>query len=125
MDRLQIELKRIAREIQRYGKTYTVKREVLDDYKEPTGDIEEVTIVGGLFHTEKGYQTRSVSDGTVTHSKGSPMLLCEYESTLDIKQGDFIEINGNKYKVIAKNNIQEYNIICDISMELVLNGNQS
>ena len=45
-----------------------------------------------------------------------------YENTREIQTDDFLIINGNKYKVVEKNNIQEYNIVTDISLELVLDG---
>ena len=45
-----------------------------------------------------------------------------YENTVEIQMDDFVVINGNTYKVVEKNNIQEYNIVTDISLELILNG---
>jgi urease accessory protein UreE len=56
-------------------------------------------------------------------SKGQPKLMVAYDDSVLIKNGDMIQINENTYKIIEKNNMQEFNIICDISMELVLNGN--
>ena len=63
-----------------------------------------------------------MQDGTKTHSKGQPMLMVAHENIGEIKTEDFFVINGNKYKVVEKNNIQEYNIVTDISLELVLDG---
>ena len=51
-----------------------------------------------------------------------PMLMVAHENIGEIKMEDFFVINGNKYKVVEKNNIQEYNIVTDISLELVLDG---
>ena len=45
-----------------------------------------------------------------------------HENTGEIQTDDFFIINGNRYKVVEKNNIQEYNIVTDISLELVLDG---
>ena len=61
-----------------------------------------------------------MSDGTETHSKGQPMLLTEHKKALNIKKNDFVFINEKMYKVIDKNNIQEYNILTDISLELMI-----
>lgn len=120
---LQIELNKVKREIKTYGRSYVVKRTVLNKYGEDTDEQEEITELQGLFHTEKGYITKSISDGSKIHSKGQPKLMVTYDDSVLIKNGDTIQINENTYKVIEKNNIQEFNIVCDISMELVLNGN--
>lgn len=120
---LQIELNKVKREIKTHGRSYAVKRIVLNKYGEDTDEQEEITEIQGLFHTEKGYITKSISDGSKTHSKGQPKLMVAYDDSVLIKNDDTIQINENTYKVIEKNNIQEFNIVCDISMELVLNGN--
>lgn len=120
---LQIELNKVKREIKTHGRSYEVKRTILNNYGEDTDEQQSITEVQGLLHTEKGYITKSVSDGSKTHSKGQPKLMVVYDDSVLIKNGDTIQINENIYKVIEKNNIQEFNIVCDISMELVLNGN--
>ena len=50
------------------------------------------------------------------------MLLLKYEDSEPIQNGHILEIGSNRYKVVEKNNIQLYNIVCDISLELVVNG---
>lgn len=120
---LKMELHKVSREIKIHGTQYNVSRTVKDKYGEDVqGEYEQIATIDGLFHISKGYITNNISDGTRTHSKGSPMLLVLYEQSKEIQNGDFLMINENKYKVIEKNNIQEYNIIVDISLELVLDG---
>lgn len=119
---LVLELNKVKREIATHGTSYTFKKDILDDYKEPTGETEVVCVASGLFHITKGYLTKKFSDSTVTHSKGQPMIMLSYEDGKQIKQGMFVEINGNKYNVIGNNNIQEYSIISDVSLERVNNG---
>ena len=34
----------------------------------------------------------------------------------------FVVINDNRYNIVDKNNIQEYNMVVDLSLELVQNG---
>lgn len=120
---LKIELYKVSREIKVNGMQYTIYRDKTDEYGERTKEEpEEIGKIKGLFHLTKGYVTESISDGTRTYSKGQPKLMVRYDETENIKNGDFLMINGNRYNVIEKNNIQEYNIVSDISMELVLNG---
>ena len=120
---MKMELHKVLREIRMHGTEYTFFRKKVDKYGEPTKEEpEQIAKVQGLFHVSKGYVTETAQDGTRTHLKGQPMLLCKHEEIKDIQNGDYIRINQNVYKVIDKNNIQEYNIITDISMELMLNG---
>lgn len=114
------EQKAIEREITRNGSTYIVKRNKVDKYGEPTQEVEEVTTLRGLFHISKGFVTKNTSDGSQTKTKGQPMILALLEECETIQNGDFVVINGNIYKITDKNNIEEYNIIADISLEVVL-----
>lgn len=119
---LSTELHKVVREIKTHGRTYIFNRNVLDEYNEPTGQEQEITTVRGLFHITKGYVSQKIAEGSKTHSKGQPMLMLTYEDSTEIKVSDFVNINENKYIVIEKNNLQELNIVCDISLELVLDG---
>ena len=49
------------------------------------------------------------------------MLLCLHEDTSLLKPGDFMILNEKKYKVTGIVNIQEWNLIGDISLEVVDN----
>ena len=121
--RMKMELHKVLREIQMHGTEYTFFRKKVDKYGEPTKEEpEQIANVKGLFHVSKGYVTQNIQDGTRTHSKGQPMLMVAYENTREIQTDDFLIINENTYKVVEKNNIQEYNIVTDISLELVLDG---
>lgn len=121
--RLKMELHKVAREIKIHGTTYNLFRKKFDKYGESTKEEpEKVATICGLFHVSKGYITENIQEGTKTHSKGQPMLMVAYENTGEIQTDDFFVINGSTYKVVEKNNIQEYNIVTDISLELVLNG---
>lgn len=116
------ELYRIKREIVVHGKQYEVYRNVTDQYGEIT-DREFVADINGIFHTEKGYITEQVSDGTNKRTKGNPKILTTFEDGKNIINGDYIKIGGLLYKVTDCNNIQNFDIAIDISLEVVLNGN--
>lgn len=121
--RMKMELHKVLREIQIHGTEYIFLRKSVDGYGESMKEEpKQVVKTQGLFHVSKGYITQNIQDGTKTHSKGQPMLMVAYENTGEIQTDDFFVINGNTYKVVEKNNIQEYNIVTDISLELVLNG---
>lgn len=119
------ELHKVKREICLHGKIYEFKRDILDEYKEPTGEKKVITTCG-LFHITKDYVQfiTANSDGSnKVRSKGQPMMLVCYEDAKYLKSEDVVKINCKKYKVNHVNNIQEMNIVADISLELVLDGN--
>lgn len=118
-----IELYKVQREIKMHGSDFTVKRNKIDEYKEPTGEKETITTFRGLFHITKTFQTRNISDGTVTRTKGQPMVLVDYSDVGETRNGDIIEYNGLEYTVADVNNVEQMNIIADISMELIIDGN--
>ena len=120
------ELHKLQREIQTHGETYMFYRDKIDEDLEPTGETEQVAEVQGLFHVTKTYLSETTTDGARVRTKGEPMLLtiCN-DKTKSIVSGDFVKINGKSYKVNAKNNIQEYNLVYDISLEVILDGSVS
>ena len=120
---LKNELRKVKREILIHGSNVIVKRSVLDDYKESTGQEENVTTVRGLFHITKGYVNNTNGDSGKVRTKGQPMLLLLYDDSKQIKNDDFVIINNKKYKVTHISNIQEFNIVSDLSLELILDGN--
>lgn len=52
------------------------------------------------------------------------MILCLYKDTasLVLSVGDIVKINAKTFKVTGVTNIQEWNLISDISLEVVDNG---
>lgn len=118
-----IELYKVKREIKMHGSEVVVKRKKLDEYNEPTKEKEDVTAFRGLFHISKGYMTKNISDGTSTRTKGQPMVLAELSDLTDVKNDDIIYYNNLVYKVVDINNIEQLNIVADISLELIIDGN--
>ena len=120
--KLFTELYKVKREIQMHGEKYTVYKQKTDKYGETTSDIEEIQKFSGLFHITKGYTTQTVSDGTKVRAKSQPMLMVCMEDSEQIENGMFVMINDNRYNIVDKNNIQEYNMVVDLSLELVQDG---
>nr|DAH54929.1 MAG TPA: hypothetical protein [Caudoviricetes sp.] len=120
--KLFTEFYKVKREIQIHGDEYTVYKQKTDSYGETTSDIEEIQKVSGLFHITKGYTAQTISDGTKIKAKAQPMLMVCMEDSEQIENGMFIVINNNRYNIVDKNNIQEYNMVVDLSLELVQDG---
>lgn len=113
---------KIKREIETHGNCYDIYRNVLDEYGEATGKSVKITTIQGLFHISGSYVSRETKEGTETRTKRSPMLLCLWEDTEEVQNKDIVVINNQKFIIINKRNINEYNIVCDMSLEEVLNG---
>ena len=89
------------------------------------------TTILGLYHEVNAYigidmrattQTRE----TVGKYKKQPRILCLWERIVEsgLRIGDYTMINGKKFTVTGVTNVQEWNIIADISLEVVDDGNK-
>lgn len=124
----KFEAYKLRRELKRIGREYEFKRAVLDDFGEPTGDEVNVCELTGIYHEQNGYIKTSINSAAQTggmtqvRTKKIPMILCLYEDATLIKMGDIIKFNSKTYVVNGVVNIQEWNIISDISLEVIDNG---
>ena len=122
---LQSELHKITRDINQYGENYVFWRDDVDKYGEPTGTTRNIADVKGIFHTERSYVSKNASDATTTHATGTPMILARYDDAKDIKLADWLTINGKTFKVVDVNNIMEYNIVVNISLDEVVTDDRN
>lgn len=119
----QFEAYKIKRELKRSGIDYEFKRSDMNDFGEPVGELVLVGTIKGLYHEQNGSIQITTGDTTQVRTKKIPMILCLYEDTarLVLKVGDELKINNKTLKVTGIVNIQEWNIIADISLEVVDN----
>lgn len=123
----RFEAYKIKRELKRSGNTYNFKRHKLNKFKEPVGDEIDVGNLLAIYHelsgSVAGYVRITTGDTTQIRSKKEPMLLCLYEdaTSLNLQIGDTVKINSKIHKVTGIINIQGWNIIADVSLEVVDN----
>ena len=122
----RFEAYKIKRELKRSGIDYEFKRTVKNDFGEPTDELSVVSRLKGLYHEQNGSIQVSMGDTTQVRTKKIPMILCLYEdaASLNLQVDDVVEINNKIFKVSGIVNIQEWNIISDISLEVVDSGNE-
>jgi hypothetical protein len=89
-----------------------------NEYHELIEDGVE-TKIKGIYHESNSYESESVADGAVIHSKPQPMILCLWQDALEINVGYKVQYGSKNFEVIAKNDIQDYGIACDISLKEV------
>lgn len=129
----KFELYKLRRELKRNGKDYTFRRRKLNQFNEPTGELEDVLTIRCLYHEVSSFRTTSTGDSSTTVTEKQPMLLCAVEDVKgsSLEEGDFIEVNDSVYgdkkvlRFVGIVDIQNYGIIADISLEVVDDGFES
>ena len=119
----QFEAYKIKRELKRSGIDYEFKRSGVNDFGEPVGEPIVVGTIRGLYHEQNSSVQVTTGDTTQVRTKKIPMILCLYEdgASLVLQVGDELKIDNKTLKVTGVVNIQEWNIIADISLEVVDN----
>lgn len=129
----KFELYKFRRELKRNGKNYTFQRRKLNQFNEPTDDLEDVLTIRCLYHEVSSFKTTSTGDSSTTVIEKQPMLLCAVEDVKNsgLEIGDFIEVDDSVYgdkkvlRFVGVVDIQNYGIIADISLEVVEDGFES
>lgn len=119
----QFEAYKIKRELKRNGSEFVFKRKFDNKFGEPSSEERKIGLLKGLYHEQNSNIQITTGDTTQVRTKKIPMILCLYDdvTSLALQVGDFLEINGRQFKVTGITNIQEWNIISDISLEVVDN----
>lgn len=130
----KFEAYKLKREVRCNGVVFEFKRRKLDKFNEPTGELETVAKVRGLYHESNSYITKTVGDAATTRTKKQPMLLCLVDDvkSSDLRQGDEIQISFRSSQMTSVTlryvgcvDIQNWGIIADLSFEEVDEGGDS
>lgn len=118
------EVYKVSRELKRSGCDYEFMRPIANKFGEPTNEEEVIGILRGLYHEKSEHISVTMSDTTQTRTKKVPSILCLYKDValLALVIGDRVKINEKIMKVTGVVNIQEWNLISDVSLEVVDNG---
>ena len=114
---------KVKRELKRSGIKYEFKRPGKNKFNEPSEEISSVGELKGLYHEQSSSVQITTGDTTQTRTKKLPMILCLYEDvkSLALEVGDVVIINSKTFKVTGIINVQEWNVVADISLEVVDN----
>ena len=113
------QLNKVRRMLRTQGISVVVKKPVLNDFGEPTGNTKDREIKG-VFHETTSYASKTTTEASTIRKKSSPMLLCLWEDIAEIlRHQDEVTINNKTYKVNEIKNLAEANLIADISLEEV------
>jgi hypothetical protein len=123
----RFEVYKIQREIKRSGQRYEFFRYVKNEFGEPTRETVYVEFIDGLYHEINIFiplvmtsttQTRKNAGG---RSVKQPAILClwNHVKNIGLTVGDFVKINDKVFKITGVINVQEWNLIADVCLELV------
>lgn len=117
----RFEAYKLKRELQRSGKQFEFRRNLLNEFGEPDCEFEDVGSAIGIYHEQNSNIQITTGDTTQIRTKKIPMILFAHDDVarLGIKTGDFVTINDRKFNVVGIVNVQEWNIVADMSLELV------
>lgn len=117
----KFEVYKIQRELNRSGIVVDFLRQETNKFKEPIGEPKKVGSILCIYHEQNGCIKISTGDTTQVRTKKVPMLLCLYSnvSRVNVQVGDQVKLNGKTFNVTGVVNIQEWNLVADISLEVV------
>ena len=119
---IKFEKAKLKRELKRSGKDYIFSRMGENEFGEKNEQPVEIGILNAIYHETNGHISTTKKDSTIYRKLKTPMLLCLYEDTTFLNVGDTTIINGKEYRVTGIVNVQEWDIIGDVSLEVIDNG---
>lgn len=126
-------LYQVKREIRRNGTTLTFMRHDKNEFGEPVGEPYVFCTYTGLYHEHNPHMLDSyrylngLTDGLYRTEK-MPQLMVPFEdfyftdrfgNTVCVDVGDEVNLNGRLLRVTGTLNVQEWNMLVDISFEEV------
>lgn len=122
MNSASFQLHKVRRAIRTHGETVVFIKEEEDQFHEPTGNTQTVEFKALLHEAEyKGSLviTKQTNDSSVLRTKPAVMLLALWEDCSQIDHTYKAVINSHPYIIDGIRNINEANLIADISLEEV------
>lgn len=115
---------KLTRELKRSNKEYEFVRSKVNAFGEPINEAMAVGRFKGIYHEENSNIQITEGETIRIRTKKIPMILCLYDDvvSLGLAIDDKTTINSRTFKVTGIVNIQEWNIIADVSLEVVDDG---
>lgn len=130
-------LYQVKREIKRNGTEMTFMRGVKNEYGEP-GEPIVLCTYKGMYHEHAAhmldtYRLLTGDTNALRRTEKTPQLIVPYEDFYfkkseqpeeydSVRVGDYVMFNGRMLKVTGILNVQEWNLLMDISFEEVDEG---
>lgn len=112
------QLNKVRRLINTQGKAFHFEKPIKNEFGEPNGQTVSV-VLRGVFHETTSYLNKTSTDASTLRKKASPMVLMLWESAEGLHHTDELKFNEKTYRVTEIKNLQEANLVADISLEEV------
>jgi hypothetical protein len=129
---LKFEENKLRRNLDRSGKDYDFFRSSVNEFGEQAASqtaAEKIATLRGLYHEVNDFIRLTTKEAgqsrrTAGSLKKQPRILCFWKDMIEsgMQFGDYTIINGKRYNVTGVTNVQEWNMIADISLEVVEDG---
>lgn len=114
------QLYKVQRLIQRQGHQFNFIKEGVNKFGEPNGQTESIYL-NGVYHEQTRYLSKSSpSEASTVRTKVTPMILCLWKDAIQLPSTATLQYNNKTYTVNGIVNIEEANLIAEISLEEVL-----
>lgn len=117
----KIEVYKLKRMIELHGQEIKVHSPAQhNEFNEPIYSPQEATTIKGIYHGVQGFVVATGDTGATVKTKPDAMFLCSYEKGISLTPEDKVTLGGNTYRVVNSRDIENYHLVCDLSLELVL-----
>lgn len=120
MNHKAFQLNKVRRFINTHGQIFQFDKPGKNEFGEPNGETVSHE-VKGVFHETpgfaSGYVAKTSGDSTTVRTKPDTMLLALWESVGSLQRQDKLTFNGKTYKVNEITNLQQANLVAEISLE--------
>jgi hypothetical protein len=117
----KIEAYKLKRMIELHGQEVEVHSPAQhNEFNEPIYSLQEALTIKGIYHEVQGFVVATGDTGATVKTKPDAMFLCPYEEGISLTSEDRVTLGGNTYKVVNSRDIENYHLVCDLSLELVL-----
>lgn len=118
---MPLEKYKMTRFIQRSGQNYTFSSFKKNKFNEPEA-VDSTVAIRGVYHENHEYLVQTASDSGGVTTKLNPQIMCLTESTKELKPGMVVEILGKRYELVAIRDVNNFGLVCDISLEMMLDA---
>lgn len=123
MNSAAFQLNKVKRLINTQGRSVIVTRQGKDKFNEPNGEAE-VFSIKGVFHETTSYLSKTGSNGSTIRAKPAPMFMCLWEEAQGLQHTDQVLLNNRTYNIGEIKNLDEADIIADVSLTEVQTDGQ-
>lgn len=118
---LSYELHKIKREIRIHGTDVEFKRSTKNEFCEPTNDLVTIGKASVIYHEQNSNVQVTTGETTQIRTKKIPMIMFPFHEfeKMRLKTGDYVCFNGKRFLISGVVNVQEWNIIADVSLEVL------